>query len=143
MRENEQRKLTEMNNKNIREIKNHTRIIRNKANLSPILNNNRNIINRTSENRPTRLFTEEYSNNNRLYTSNNLSTNWKRSTINMQILTEMNIKRKPPMLAAGSSALQYLDWADAMEKFLKVCGNLHEWLHEDKSQEIMNNDDEY
>ena len=42
MRENEQRKLTEMNNKNIREIKNHTRIIRNTANLSPILNNNRN-----------------------------------------------------------------------------------------------------
>ena len=61
----------------------------------------------------------------------------------MQILTEMNIKWKPPTLAAGSSALQYLDWADAMEKFLKVCGNLHEWFHEDKSHEIMNNDDEY
>ena len=95
----------------------------------------------TSENRTIRLFTEENNNRNRLNATNN-TTNSKKSNINIQKLTDINLKRKPPTLNAGSSAIQYLDWADSMEKFLRVCGNLDEYLYEDKMSEFMSNDEE-
>ena len=92
-------------------------------------------------NRPVRLFTEENNSRNRLNTTNN-TTNSKKSNINIQKLTDINLKRKPPSLNAGSSAIQYLDWADSMERFLWVCGNLDECLYEDKNSEFLSNDEE-
>ena len=52
-------------------------------------------------------------------------------------------ERKPPTLAAGSSSLQYLACADAMQIFLYVCGTFDEWLCEDKGNDISNNDEEF
>lgn len=145
IKENEQRRTNDINNRIISEINNNTNIpntTRKSEHLSPILNNNTNIMYTTSENRPTRLFTEEYNNKNGLNTSNN-TINTKRSNINIQKLTDINLKRKPPSLIAGSTAIQYLDWADSMEKFLRICGNLDEYLYEDKIHEFMSSDEEY
>jgi len=146
IRENEQRRITAFNNRIITEINdriNIQRISSNNEQISPIINNTRNIMYTTSENRPTRLFTEEHNNKNRINTANNTSLISKKSNLNIQKLSDINLKRKPPSLNAGSSAIQYLDWADAMEKFLRVCGNLDEYLHEEKMYEFMNEDEEY
>ena len=43
--------------------------------------------------------------------TNNTANTKKKSNINKQKLTDINLKRKPPSLDAGSSAIQFLDWA--------------------------------
>ena len=146
IKESETRRAIDINNRYTYELNNRQNIPKIPKNIeyqSPILNNIRNLQNTTSENRPARLFTEENNYNNRLNMSNINSINSKRSNINIQTINNLNLKRKPPTLAPGSSAIQYLDWADSMEKFLKVCGNLEEWLYKEKGEEFINYDEEY
>jgi len=145
IRESEERRMTEINNRNISEINNRInmqRMLSNSEKVSPIINNTRNVMYTTSENRPTRLFTEDLTIKNRLNTTN-MTQNSKKSNINIQKLSDINLKRKPPTLNPGSSAIQYLDWADSMEKFLRVCGNLDEYLYDEKNNEYINEDEEY
>jgi hypothetical protein len=139
IRESEERRIPEINNRNITEINNRInmqRMLSNSEKVSPIINNTRNVMYTTSENRPTRLFTDDLTIKNRLNTTN-MTQNSKKSNINIQKLSDINLKRKPPTLNPGSTAIQYL------EKFLRVCGNLDEYLYDEKNNEYINEDEEY
>ena len=91
IRDNEQRKTNDINNRIISDINIRTnipKVTRNIEQQPPMHNNIRNRMYTTSENRPIRLFSEENNNRNRLNATIN-TTNSKKSNINIQKLTDI------------------------------------------------------
>ena len=88
----------------------------------------------TLDHRPTSLFTEENYNKNDLKTTNN-TMNKQRSSINIQKLTDINLRHKPSNLIAGSTI--YNSWTGRTPRkiFFKFFGT---WMNIYSKTKYMN-----